>query len=39
MVGSRPNREESIGSQHQDHFLNLERRRDCEVSVHATHTS
>ena len=33
MVGSGPNREESIGSQRQDHFLNLERRRDREVSV------
>ena len=33
MVGSGPNREESIGSQLQDHFLNLERRRDREVSV------
>ena len=26
-------------SQHQDHFLNLERGRDWEVSVHTTHTS
>ena len=33
MVGSGPNREESIGSQRQDHFLNLESRRDREVSV------
>ena len=33
MVGSGPNWEESIGSQCQDHFLNLERRRDREVSV------
>ena len=33
MVGLGPNREESIGSQLQDHFLNLERRRDREVSV------
>ena len=39
MVGSKPNEEESIGSQHQDQFLNLERRRDREVSVHTTHTS
>ena len=39
MVGSRPNQEESVGSQCQDHFLNLERMRDCEVSVHITHTS
>ena len=33
MVGSGPNWEESISSQRQDHFLNLERRRDREVSV------
>ena len=33
MVGS----EESVGSQRQDHFLNLEQRRDREVSVHITH--
>ena len=39
MVGSGPNSEESVGSQRQDHFLNLERRRDHEVSVHTTHTS
>ena len=39
MVGSGPNREESMGSQHQDHFLNLERRKDREVSVHMTYTS
>ena len=39
MIGSRPNQEESMGSQHQDHFLNMERRRDREVSVHMTHTS
>ena len=39
MVGSGQDREESIGFQHQDQFLNLERRRDCEVSVHTTHTS
>jgi len=38
-VGSRLNREESVGSQCQDHSLNLEQRRDCEVSVHTTHTS
>ena len=37
--GSRPNQEESVGSQHQDHFLNLERMRDREISVHTTHTS
>ena len=39
MVGSCPNREKSIRSQRQDHFLNLEQRRDREVSVHITHTS
>ena len=39
MVGSRPSHEESVGSQHQYHFLNFERRRDYEVSVHTTHTS
>ena len=39
MVGSGPNREEFVGSQRQDHFLNLEQRRDCKVSVHTTHTS
>jgi len=27
-----------MGPQCQDHFLNLERRRDQEVSVHTTHT-
>ena len=39
MVGSGPNREETMGSQRQDQFLNLERRRNCKVSVHTTHTS
>lgn len=39
MVGSRPNQEESVGSQCQDCFLNLERRRDHEVRVHTTYTS
>ena len=39
MVGSRFDREDSIGSQCQDHFLNIEWRRDWEVSVHTTHTS
>ena len=39
MVGSRPNQEESMGSKRQDHFLNLERRRNREVSVNTTHTS
>ena len=33
MVGLGSNREESIGSQHQDQFLNLERRRDRDVST------
>ena len=28
-----------MGSQHQDHFVNLEQRRDREVSVHTTDTS
>ena len=39
MVGSSPHQEESMGSQRQDDFLNLERRRDREVSVHTMHTS
>ena len=39
MVGSGPHREESVGSQCQDQFLNLERRRDREVSIHTTHTN
>ena len=39
MVGSSPNLEESMGSQHQNHFVNLERRMNREVSVHTTHTS
>ena len=39
MVGSSPNHVESMGSQREDHFVNLERRRDWEVSVHTTHTS
>ena len=39
MIGSRPNREKFVGSQCQDHFLNLKRRRDREVSVHTTHIS
>ena len=38
MVGSGPNREESVGSQRQDQFFNLEWRRDWEVSVYTTHT-
>ena len=39
MVGLGLNMEESMGSQCQDHFVNLERRRDREVSVHSTNTS
>ena len=39
MVSSGPNREEFVGLQCQDHFLNFEQRRDREVSVHTTHTS
>ena len=34
MVSSGPNREEFVGSQCEDQFINLERRRDREVSVH-----
>jgi len=32
MVGSRPNKEEFVGSQREDLFVNLERRRDREVN-------
>ncbi|KAK9988273.1 hypothetical protein SO802_028512 [Lithocarpus litseifolius] len=39
MVGSGPNKAESMGSQRQDHFINLEQGRDWEGSVHTTHTS
>ena len=39
MVGSGPNPAESMGSQHQDHFRELERKRDWEGSVHTTHTN
>ena len=39
MVGSGQDQEKSIGSQCQDQFLFLERRRDREVSVHTMHTS
>ena len=28
-----------MGSQHEDHFVNLKQRRDWEVSVYTTHTS
>ena len=37
MVGSGPNREESVGSQREDHFVNLERRRGREASIHTYH--
>ena len=39
MVGSGPHQVKSIGSQCQDDFLNLERRKDREVSMHTTHTN
>ena len=39
MVGSGLNQAESMGSQSQDHFRELERRRDREGSVHTTHTN
>ena len=39
MVGSGPHQVESMGSQHQDHFRDLEQRRDREGSVHTTHTT
>ena len=39
MVGLGPNQAESMGSQRQDHFRELERRRDQEGSVHTTHTN
>ena len=39
MVGLGQDREEFISSQCQDQFLNLEQRRDHEVSVHTTHAS
>ena len=39
MVGSSSNQVESIGSRCQDHFRDLEQRRDREGSVHTTHTS
>ena len=38
MVGSRPNREEFVGSHREDQFVNLERRRDREVNVNTTDT-
>ena len=39
MVGSGSNQAESLGSQCQDHFYELEQRRDQEGSVRTTHTS
>ena len=39
MVGSGPNQAESMGSQRQDHFQELEPRRDWEGSVHTTNTN
>ena len=39
MIGLGPHQQESMGSQRQDDFLNLERKRDREGSVHTTHTS
>ena len=39
MVGSGSHQAESIGSQRQDHFSDLERQRDREGSVRTTHTS
>ena len=39
MVGLGLHQVESIGSQCQDHFRNLEQRRNREGSVHTTHTS
>ena len=39
MVGSGPNQAESTGFQGQDHFCDLEQRRDQEGSVHTTHTT
>ena len=39
MVGSSPHQAESMGSQRQDHFNDLEQKRDREGSVHTTHTN
>ena len=39
MVGLGPHQAESMEPQGEDHFVNLERRRDREGSVHTTHTS
>ena len=39
MVSSGLNQAKSMWSQREDHFVNLERRRDREVSMHTTHTN
>ena len=39
MVESGPHQQESMGSQRQDDFLNLERKQDRKGSIHTTHTS
>ena len=39
MVGSGPHQAESMGSQHQDHFRELKRKREQEGSANTTHTS
>ena len=39
MIGLGLHQQESMGSQRQDDFLNLERKQDREGSVHTTHTS
>ena len=39
MIGSAPHQAESTGSQCVNHFVNLERRRDREGSVHTTQTN
>ena len=39
MVGLGPHQLESMGSQRQDHFCDLELKRDREGNVHTTHTS
>ena len=39
MAGLGSHQAESMGSQHQDHFRDLERQRDRKESVRATHTS
>ena len=38
-MGLRPHQAKSRGSQREDHFVNLERKRDQEGSVHTTHIS